>query len=284
MKKFQILVAALLCLSGLNAQEANSLLWKIEGNGLDQPSYLFGTIHAICPDDLKLSAKVEDALTKVEQIVLEVDMDDPDMMVEMQRLSINPGMENFSANLAAEDLALLDEYFQEHYEADLSDLGSFKPFLLLSMMNMKSLECARPAAFEAVLVGYAKTNEWDLFGLETPSELIAIFDEVEQKQQLEWLVQYAKNEDVYKQEFAKLIEMYKMEDISGLLDLFKEYPEYQLIEEAILDDRNEKWVDPITKFATNKPTFFGVGAAHLAGEKGVINLLKNVGYTVVPVQ
>ena len=48
----------------------------------------------------------------------------------------------------------------------------------------------------------------------------------------------------------------------------------------LLINRNKNWIPEISKYAKEKPTFFGVGAGHLPGENGVINLLRKAGYTV----
>jgi len=60
MKKAIFLIAAVASTLFSNAQQANdnnSMLWKIEGNGIDKPSYLFGTIHMLCAQDFKIKKK-----------------------------------------------------------------------------------------------------------------------------------------------------------------------------------------------------------------------------------
>lgn len=78
------LLSIALGLGTANAQNENSLLWEISGNGLETSSYLFGTIHVMCPDELELTEKVSSALDDAERIVLELDMDDPSFMTDMQ--------------------------------------------------------------------------------------------------------------------------------------------------------------------------------------------------------
>lgn len=69
-----------------NAQEndENSLLWKISGNGITT-SYLMGTFHMMPNKDFEVKEKVKKAFEASEQIVLELDMDDPSMMTQMQQ-------------------------------------------------------------------------------------------------------------------------------------------------------------------------------------------------------
>ncbi len=285
MKKLKIFLLGLCCLSiSLSyAQEENSLLWQISGNGLETPSYLYGTIHIMCPDELVLSPKILKALEESDQLVMELDMDDPAFMSEMQRLSVNDGMKNISSLLPVEDLNTLNAYFKKHYQADLTQLGILKPFALMSMMLIKGLDCPQPASFEQSFMTYAKEQAWQIFGLETINDQVAVFEKVAAEEQLDWLVDYAENEDEFKVSLEKMVDAYQEEDIQQLLAGMDDYPEYQVIEEDLLDKRNEKWIAPMIEFATDKSTFFAVGAAHLPSEKGVIELLKAKGYTLTPI-
>ena len=65
------------------AAPKSSLLWEITGNDLKQPSYLFGTIHIICKEDFFLPPIVTEKFTNAEQVFLELDMDDPMMILKM---------------------------------------------------------------------------------------------------------------------------------------------------------------------------------------------------------
>jgi uncharacterized protein YbaP (TraB family) len=115
MNHLKTLLICALWLSSVVAfsQEQNSVLWKISGNGLQSPSYLFGTIHNICPDELELSPKVLEALNKSQQLILELDMDEPTFIQEMQQLSINSDMRNLSSLLSEQDIESLNSFFYE---------------------------------------------------------------------------------------------------------------------------------------------------------------------------
>lgn len=272
-----------LFLTAINAQDHNTLLWQISGNGLSAPSYLFGTIHTMCPDELELSPKVKNALEASEQLVLELDMDEPTFMQDMQRLAMNDNMQNISSELSEEDLQTLNTFLKKHYGADMSQLGILKPFALLSMVFIKGLECPQPASYEEALMQYATTQEWTIEGLETIQDQIAVFEQATTKEQLGWLVKYAADEARLKQDIAKTVAAYKSESLDQLLNLMSDYPEYEVIEEALLYERNEKWIAPIMEQAADQPTFFAVGAAHLPSERGVIKLLEQKGYTLTPI-
>ncbi|MEQ8237607.1 MAG: TraB/GumN family protein [Cyclobacteriaceae bacterium] len=264
-------------------QNQNSVLWEISGKTLKAPSYVFGTIHTVCPDDLALTARITKSFAKTDRLVLELDMDDPQFATEMQQLSINSGMKNLSSLLNEDELATLNKFYQKHYQSDMSQLGILKPFVLLSMMFMKGLDCPQPASYELSLMELAKKEEKEVLGLELLTDQIGIFDKVPEKEQLDWLVKYASDEEQFKNNIRELVLSYKTENLSEIQSQMNNYPEYAELTEELLDNRNKKWISSIVAFAEEKPTFFAVGAAHLGSDNGIINLLKKEGYTVKPI-
>ena len=178
-------VSALLITPQAKAQkQTSSLLWKIEGNGLEKPSYVFGTIHLICPDDFFLSDATKKAVSATEQVVMELDMDDPQLMPKMQQMSMNPEMKNFSEDLPEEQLAVINGFFTKHYGANLTQLGIMKPFALLSMMLLKSMDCSQPASYEQSLVQEAGTHDLEVLGLETVEFQMSVFDNASLEEQV----------------------------------------------------------------------------------------------------
>ena len=96
-----------------NAQELEkSLLWKISGNGLKKPSYLFGTIHLTC--DSSLDANTLNALEATEQLYLELDMDDKSIQMQMMKLMMMKDGAKLSTLLSPEDFKILDEFMKKN--------------------------------------------------------------------------------------------------------------------------------------------------------------------------
>lgn len=268
----------------VNAQELeNSLLWKISGKNLTKSSYLFGTIHITCDNGEVLPEVAKKALAQTEQLVLELDMDDPALMQTMQKLSVNPGMKNFSATMSKEDIDLVDSFYKERFGAGLAQLGIMKPFVLMSMLYPSYLNCEKQTAVETLLIQAVTTDKKEVIGLETVEEQMSIFDNMPEEEQIEMLVKSVKEFDENKADFAKLITKYQNQDIDALQAAFKDYPEYAKYEDELLGDRNKNWIGDLEKIMAEKSSFIGVGAAHLASENGVINLLREAGYTVEPV-
>jgi hypothetical protein len=60
------------------SQDKNSLLWEISGNGIEKPSYLYGTVHIICESDYFIKEKVNTAFSKTSKLALELNFNDRD--------------------------------------------------------------------------------------------------------------------------------------------------------------------------------------------------------------
>ena len=89
-----------------------------------------------------------------------------------------------------------------------------------------------------------------------------------------------------KKEFQEMITIYQNKDIEGMLKMMSDSDNKITSEnqDILLNDRNKNWIPIMVKTMKDKPTFFGVGAGHLAGEEGVIKLLRKKGYKVEAVQ
>ena len=106
----------LFLISILSAQaqdKTNALLWKISGNHASKPSYIFGTMHLICSSDFILSDSLKAAFGKSEQVVMELDMDDPTMMASMQEVMFMKNGKNLKNLLNDPDYKTINQYFKD---------------------------------------------------------------------------------------------------------------------------------------------------------------------------
>ena len=286
MKKVVVLfsVFCLIFQSGIGQDHESSLLWKVTGEGLAKPSYLFGTIHAICPEELVLSPTIESTVIKSDLVILELDMDDPNFMMEMQRLSFNENMKNISEDLSPEDLALIDDFLMKNYNTEMSQVGIFKPMALMSMVLLKSFKCPMTKSIEEFVLKFAVKNDKEIKGLETVADQMGIFDEIPEDKQIEWIIDIIKDSVGTKEINDKFGEAYMKGDVDAIFEISQEvYPEMKEYEDRLLFDRNEKWIPDMIAYMKENPTFFAVGAGHLGGEKGLIKLLRAEGFSVDPI-
>ena len=277
-----IFIGILILTQSVRAQELkNSLLWKIEGNGIET-SYLFGTFHLLPKADFELKEKVVKAFDKSEQVVMELDMDNPNLQTEMfQNINMSNG-QTIESFLSADDFKRLNEYVTANVGFGLDKMNSFKPFFIAAMMMPKMID-GSTASYELAFVQKAKSQEKEIFGLETTAEQAAVFDSISYESQVAELMKMMDEGDEMKSLFNEMISSYKEEDLNSIKQLMRENMSDDNQEKFLLTERNKNWIPRIGEMAKEKSTFFAVGAGHLAGEKGVINLLKTAGYKVKPV-
>lgn len=266
-----------------NEGDEKSLLWKISGKGLEKESYLFGTIHIICQDQFFMDERIENALKSTQKIALELNMMDPNMIAEMQQLSVNKDFKNIKGDLTADQAAALDEFLTRSYGVGLDQLGILKPFVLTSMVMLKMLPCEQQSSYEMFFVEKAKDRQIEMVGLETVAFQVGIFDEIPQKIQIEDLAKLV-TDDEGMEEFESLVAAYLDEDIEELFSLIAENDMFKEYGDLLLADRNANWIPVIEELIHQQSTFIAVGSGHLASETGVIALLRKAGYTVEAVK
>ena len=120
------LLLCLLSISFTHAQDLeNSLLWKISGNGLEQSSYLFGTIHITC--DATLEDKVKKALDETTHLVLELDADDPSLQTKMLTGMYMKDGKTLKDYTTEKEYAKIDSLFKERMGFSVEMINNVKP-------------------------------------------------------------------------------------------------------------------------------------------------------------
>lgn len=280
MKKIFLALLALFLSQGQAQKLEKSLLWKITGNGIREASYLYGTIHISC--DATLPQKVKDAMGNTNQLYLELDMDDDSMQMQMMgKVMMKDGM-TLEKLSTPEDFALVDDFLKKNLGFSAKALNTIKPAMVSMMLYPKMIDC-EVQSVENELMKISKEQNEPVFGLESVADQMKVFDEIPYKEQMDELVKTAKNDlKKDKAELDQLMAVYKTGDLDAMVKLSKESENVMTskYDDVLLNDRNSNWIAKIIAVAKENPTFFGVGAAHLGGEKGVINLLRKQGYKV----
>ncbi len=279
----KIIFSTLLILLFLPSQAQRlekSLLWKISGNGLENPSYLYGTMHAVC--DATLDKNVQKAFEETAQLYLEIDMDDPNLQTSMTKDIMMKGGKKMSDLVSAQEMVLLDTFLTENVGYSGTMLNTVKPFFVGAMLLPKLMDCEMKTV-ESELMKISTNQAENISGLETITEQMNIFDAIPYQDQMNELMKSAKEGiSENKKEFKKMLDLYASKDIEGMLQFTKDSKDAMMskFQDDLLVKRNQSWIPKIEKIAISKPTFFGVGAAHLAGETGVIKLLRKKGFKV----
>lgn len=291
MKKWSsVLLLSLLSLS-VTAQDKpdkNTLLWKISGNGISRPSYLFGTIHMICSDDAVLSTNMRRAIEECDEVYFEVDMDNfIEMLGVMNKMKMK-GDTTLKDLLNEKDYATVKKYFEGRQTMlPFSILETYKPMLAASTLEQGSLPCDNTSMMEQVVMDEAKGFNKKIKGLETMGYQAGVLDSIPYKLQAEQLVSYI--DDMNKgnkpdEQLEEMFRAYREQDLKKLEALMVETDAGMAgFTDIMLYHRNQNWVKKLKDILGEKSLVIAVGAGHLPGEKGVINLLRKEGYSVTPV-
>jgi uncharacterized protein len=273
------------------APDNNTLLWKISGKGLSKPSYLFGTMHMLCADDAVLSDHLKTIIRKTDEVYFEVDMDNLlEMLGVMTKMNMK-GDTTLQDLLSKEDYQKVKDYFEaEGSMLPFSTLERFKPILAVSTLAETSMEC-ESKMMEQVIMEEAKQYEKKVNGLETMSYQAGVLDSIPYKIQAEQLVSYI--DDINKEkkdksgynELDEMMKAYRTQDLQKMEALMmKSEIGMGNFTEILLYKRNRNWVAKLKDLLPQKSLLIAVGAGHLPGQQGVINLLRKAGYTVTPME
>lgn len=266
------------------SQPKSSLLWEISGNNLQQPSYLFGTVHIICADDFFFPSIVQEKFTNANEVFLEMDMDDPAMMMKMMTLLQLPKGQTIKQLFGDSAFQAFDKQYQQITGTSAVMFNSFKPFMLMSMLAQKSLNCLTTESYEQTFMALAAKQKKDIKGLETIEDQVAVFDAIPDSIEIVNLQNMVNDFKKQVEAFQQLVALYKTQDVDSMYRYTNQSPELMGAEHELLVKRNNNWIPVMKRNMEKGNCFFAVGAAHLGGDIGVIALLRKEGYTVKPVK
>ena len=159
-------------------KDDNTLLWQISGNELQKPSYLFGTFHLMCKDDIQFSDQLKTALANSTIMYMELDMDDPGLMLSGMMLMTMKGGKKLSDFYSKDEYKKIDIFFKDSISAPLSFLQTMKPYMLLALLYPKMMPCKTVSGVEEELMKIAKFQKKEIKGFETMELQAAVFDSI----------------------------------------------------------------------------------------------------------
>lgn len=284
MKK--LIFALVLLVSGLtlNAQPLNSIFWEVKApNG--KVSHLLGTYHLMGGSFIEDIEHAPEALGNARAVMVEMIMDSSALM-QASMLSLMPG-KSLGKMTDSLDYLLLKQKLEPLFGTDLAALDMLKPMVLSTQYSLvMAQKCTpkdaqysgEPLDFHLVSVG--KRADKEILALETMEEQMSIlFGSQTPEEQLEDLLSLVKDSVSSEESTKKIIRNYLNGDLDAMYEVAMEFEESMGDMDALLKDRNVKWIPQLEEQMTQGGLFVAVGALHLPGEYGVINLLKEKGYT-----
>jgi len=250
--------------------------------------YLAGSIHVMRAEDYPLPAALDEAYGKSDALIMELDLDDLDPLESaalIRSLAMAPNgsslkslMGEASFNRSKESALALG--------IDLERLGSVRPwFAALTVLQISLIQAgySPEIGVEQYFLAKAVADEKTIEGLETMEQQLNIFASLSDADQGMFLEKTLTELDQLADEIDKLLEAWKTGDIPALekllLDSFDEYPE---LFDELVDQRNKAWDRQLTEILRNGDQDYMVivGAMHLLGERGVIELLRQHGFEI----
>lgn len=278
-------------------KQETGLLWKISGNNLEQPSYLFGTHHLAPLSFLDSIDGLHEAFVSTEQTIGELDMsNEGEKQMLLMTASLMPEGYSYSKLLNSEDQKTLDETLKEYVGVGLDQLEQMKPAMLNTLISVMIYKKTYPSDEESISMDEYFQNEarnryQQTLGLETVQDQIAVLLEGETiEKQAESLLCSIKNVDYAIKQMDRLMTAYYAQDLTAMAKLYEEddpnhpCPSTQEEKDELNKDRNIKWMEKLPEMINKKSSFIAVGCLHLVGQDGLINRLRKEGYTVEPVK
>ncbi len=270
------------CVLTLNMSAQNSVLWRVSGNGLKKNSYLFGTIHIKDKRVFDFYDSLIPAIQHTDMLVLEISPDSMNKMIS-DVIQAKKNESNADNGLSDEENEELNRKLEDGLGVAISkrlkprDLRRLRRYVYTSGTNKAD---DKPTFLDAYLGDIARRMGKKVGGLETLSEHEALIDDFFG----------GKNEsDDLKKEMAQfrkknlenLIQVYLKADLKQIEEHYDDFSEDFVYD--LLTKRNIKMVNRYDSLIRQQSLFAAVGAAHLPGNSGLIELLRKKGYTVEPV-
>jgi TonB family protein len=295
MKRLLIL---LLILPFIAVSGSAQLLYKISGNGLERPSYLFGTCHLASKDFVDDVPGLSTALLYVDQVCGEVESYNDSADEYTSRMLMPEGF-SYDQVLDDEHYAQLNLIFirSTGYSLRSSMLadgaGRMKPLILseilLPMMqpvDLSGLDIDLQNPLDPYFQVYARRNGLSIAWLEETDVQMELLFERPFEEQLQGLIWWLDNRELSNDLGVRLVKAYFAQDIALINEVVGEsivrYSDEFV--RLMFDARNLAWAAKMPSIMEDKPTLFFVGVGHLAyGDNGILKLLSDAGYTVTPV-
>jgi len=272
--------------------------WKVEKDG-KEPSWLLGTMHLADPRVVDMPKGAKEAFAKASTVIVESDeitsekksgaslLARPDLTMFLDGKSITD-------MLSPEDVAKLETGLRER-GIPLNAVIKMKPWILSSFVALPACELARKAKgaefLDMKLANDAVKEGKQLVGLETLVEQMSALSDLPMTFHVQSLIEMLRMGDRMQDIMATMIDLYLKGEIGMITPMMKSIdPDekkgddgYAAFEQRLITDRNHVMADRAQSHLDQGGVFMAVGALHLPGNEGVIELLRKKGFTLTPV-
>jgi uncharacterized protein YbaP (TraB family) len=280
-----VLLSTLFVLIDESRAQEKSFLWQLQSGKGD--IYILGSIHFLRRENYPLNPTIEKAFDSAKKLVFEIDLKSAGSGT-VQRLTLEKGLhrdgKTLQQNVSAETYSLAAKRAQE-LGLDIHALSPLKPWvvaLTMASLQLQKLGFDPNSGVDRYLAGRATKAGKPIAGLETAAFQIGLMDQLSASDQESMLRQSLREMDLLDKGLDQIVRSWAAGDVPALeqllLNAMREYP---AVHQKIVVDRNRRWLPEIERLIKQgESALVVVGAAHLVGKEGVIELLKARGYTL----
>jgi uncharacterized protein len=277
--------AAAFALVGESRGQEKSFLWQLQSGKGD--IYILGSIHFLKRENYPLNPTIEKAFDSAKKLVFEIDFKGADSGT-VQRLTLEKGLhrdgKTLQQNVSAETYSLAAKRAQE-LGLDIAALSPLKPWMValtMTSLQLQKLGFDPNSGIDRYFAGRATTAGKPIAGLETAAFQIGLMDQLSASDQESMLRQSLREMDLLDKALDEIVRSWAAGDVPALEQLLlKAMREYPAVHQKVVVDRNRRWLPEIERLIKGgESALVVVGAAHLVGKEGVIELLKERGYTL----
>ena len=254
---------------------SQSLLWKISGRDMPDPSYLYGTIHLKDHRVFEWSDSIYTRIDKCQAYAGEIDLSAENLMKAARNMVLPEG-QTLRDRFAPDEYQIIREAIKSCSGYELSLLDKLKPVSLIALCFMQNQSADLEATVDELLYKRAVEGGKMTSGVETIEEQAALMDKIPDS----YVLSYFQNLDEQKEELDKLLDCYRSADLQCLWKMMQEEESGSLLNEELIRVRNYRMTERIIPLITRQSTFIALGSGHLPGEEGVIALLRKAGFIV----
>jgi uncharacterized protein YbaP (TraB family) len=258
-------------------------LWAVQGK--QNTVYLLGSIHLLRASE-SIPVEIEDAYRDANTLVMEIDMDDLDPLAAQEttmRLGMLPPGESLPDQLTPDAAAKLAAYTQR-LGLPSGMLNPFRPWLAaitLTQLHLVQLGFDPQSGIEQRMVIRAAADHKEILGLETMDEQLGILANLSPKMQIEFLMQTLTEADQVETEINGMVQAWRKGDTAALEKFLLDMKESPEIYRALVADRNRRWMTRLNSMLNERQDYLViVGAMHLVGKDGVVELLRQRGFKI----
>lgn len=276
-----------------------SNFWKIEREGLE-PSFLLGTAHVTDPRVTEISPSIKNALRGASVVALELkELRDKQefalaAMKQARLMVLPPGQTLWDLIPDADEHLILDNANLPKHAAQ--SIFGYQPWVVAAMLTIPLCEQAREQAgfppLDMMIAAEATKFDTPLVGLETVEEQLSVFAGMPLDLQVKYLLAVAKLGSRTQDYFATLISLYDQRIVTAYIPLTLRLEPTDadsekmmaFVEQDLTIKRNRTMLRRAKELLAKGNAFIAVGALHLPGKQGLVELIRGAGYKVVPLQ